>query len=99
MSGKGSYRVTLAITVEQVSTAWVRILPYTLGTATRVVKGAALFVCECDWCQDGIVTYTCICKGSIEGIVTLSTTQVAELLLAPLDTRLFQKRGLAATGV
>jgi len=69
MTGKGPYRVTLAIAVEQVSPARVRIVPYALGTATRVVPRAALFVCECDWCQDGTIAYTCICGESIEGIV------------------------------
>lgn len=49
-AGKGPYRVTIAIAVEQVSPARVRIVPYALGTATRVVPRAALFVCECDWC-------------------------------------------------
>ncbi len=68
-AGKGSYRVTIAIAVEHVSPARVRIVPYALGTATRVVPRAALFVCECDWCQEGTVAYTCICRESIEGIV------------------------------
>lgn len=63
------YRVSIAIAVEQVSPARVRIVPYALGTATRVVPRASLFVCECDWCQDGTLVYTCICRQSIEGIV------------------------------
>lgn len=68
-AGKGPYRVTIAIAVEQVSPARVRIVPYALGTATRVVPRAALFVCECDWCLPGTIAYTCICRKSIEGIV------------------------------